>query len=304
MGMKKDMIAGWFKNLQDDICNELEQLDGKGRFQEDLWERPGGGGGRTRIIGNGNILEKGGVNYSEVSGKTTGILTEKQGLPETDFYATGISVVLHPFHPMIPIIHMNTRYFEMGTGEKWFGGGIDLTPHYVFPEDATFFHIELKKVCDRFDPAFYPAFKQEADKYFYLKHRNETRGVGGIFFDRLSGRQAGKMEKLYKFTKAVGSVFMPVYRELVYRNRNKTFGKKEKEWQEIRRGRYVEFNLLWDRGTQFGLGTNGRTESILMSLPSSAIWIYDHRPGKNSKEKETLDWLKKGIDWIHLKATT
>jgi coproporphyrinogen III oxidase len=304
MERKKEKISEWFKSLQENICDQLEKLDGKGRFYEDLWQRKGGGGGRTRIIGNGNILEKGGVNFSEVFGETTENMVKSHGLPETDFYATGISIVLHPFHPMIPIIHMNTRYFEMGSGEKWFGGGIDLTPHYIFPEDAAFFHSQLKKICDQFDPEYYPAFKREADEYFFLKHRNETRGIGGIFFDHLSNPDAFKMEKLFEFTKAIGSAFIPVYTELVNRNKDKYYGKREKEWQGIRRGRYVEFNLVWDTGTKFGLETDGRTESILMSLPSTAIWIYDHQPAKNSKERETLNWLKRNIDWIHLKVET
>lgn len=300
MGIRKEIISGWHKSLQEDICEQLEQMDEKGRFREDPWERKGGGGGRTRIIRDGNIIEKGGVNFSEVFGATTANMVKSQGLPDTDFYATGISIVLHPYNPMVPIIHMNTRYFEMESGEKWFGGGIDLTPHYVFPEDAIYFHRQLKKVCNRFDPSFYPAFKREADDYFFLRHRNETRGVGGIFFDRLSSEDDLDMEKFFAFTKAVGTAFMPVYRELVRRNKDKPYGKREKEWQGLRRGRYVEFNLVLDRGTKFGLETDGRTESILMSLPSSANWEYNHQPGKYTEERKTLDWLKKDIDWIHL----
>ncbi len=301
MQMLKEEISGWFKRLQKNICAQLEMLDGKSKFRQDLWKRKGGGGGRTRIIENGNIIEKGGVNFSEVYGVTSENLVNSQGMPDREFYATGISIVLHPACPMIPIIHMNTRYFEMGSGERWFGGGMDLTPHYIFPEDAAFFHTYLRKVCDQFDPDYYPTLKKEADDYFFLKHRNETRGVGGIFYDRLSDPDELKMEQMFEFTKAVGSAFLPVYRELVDRNKDKPYGPKEKEWQGIRRGRYVEFNLVWDRGTKFGLETDGRIESILMSLPSSAIWVYDHHPAKNSAERKTLDLLKKNIDWIHLK---
>lgn len=285
-------------HLQENICEQLEHLDETGKFRQDLWERNGGGGGRTRIIENGNIIEKGGVNYSEVYGLTTNNMINSHEMAETNFYASGISVVLHPISPMIPIIHMNTRYFEMGSGEKWFGGGLDLTPHYIFPGDASFFHAYLRDICNAFDPEYYSTFKKEADDYFFLRHRDETRGIGGIFYDRLSDPDEQKMKQLFEFTKAVGSALIPIYGELVHRNQDKPYGKKEKEWQGIRRGRYVEFNLIWDRGTKFGLKTDGRTESILMSLPSSAIWIYDHQPGKNSEERKTLNRLKKNIDWI------
>jgi len=298
--MAKEEISGWFKTLQENISENLERLDGKGRFRQDLWQRKGGGGGRTRILEAGTIIEKGGVNYSEVFGATTESMANNLGLSKTDFYATGISIVLHPVSPMVPIIHMNTRYFEMGTGKRWFGGGIDLTPHYIFPEDASFFHSYLKNICDQFNPDYYPEFKQGADEYFYLPHRNETRGIGGIFYDHLSDQDEKNMEKLCAFTKKVGSSFMPIYRELVNRNINKTYGETEKRWQGIRRGRYVEFNLVWDKGTKFGLETDGRTESILMSLPATAHWIYNHQPEKNSNEWETLNWLRKNIDWINM----
>jgi coproporphyrinogen III oxidase len=298
--MEKKEIAGWFRNLQENITDDLERLDGKGRFLQDLWERKGGGGGRTRVLEKGNIIEKGGVNFSEVFGETSLGLENQIGSTGSSFYASGISIVLHPVSPMVPIIHMNTRYFEVGTGENWFGGGIDLTPHYVFPEDASFFHVYLKNICDQFDPAYYPAFKKEADDYFFLAHRNETRGIGGIFYDKLSDPDENNMKKIFSFTKAVGSSFFPIYRELVNRNKHKPYGEREKRWQGIRRGRYVEFNLVWDKGTKFGLETNGRTESILMSLPAMATWIYNNKPEPNSRERETLNWLRKGIDWIHL----
>jgi coproporphyrinogen III oxidase len=301
--MTKKEISGWFRILQEDISKNLEHLDGKGKFRQDMWQRKGGGGGRTRILEEGNLIEKGGVNFSEVFGNTTREMKEKLGLPGTDFYATGISIVLHPVNPMIPIIHMNTRYFETGYGKKWFGGGIDLTPHYINRKDASFFHGYLKNICDQYEPEYYSNFKKEADEYFYLHHRKESRGIGGIFYDYLTDPNEERMEKIFAFTRAVGSSFLPVYRELVNRNRNKPFGAAEKRWQEIRRGRYVEFNLVWDKGTKFGLETAGRTESILMSLPASAQWVYDYHPVKNSKEWETLRLLRKGIDWINTNRT-
>lgn len=297
--MHKTNITDWFSTLQDSICRDLENLDGKARFREDPWERKGGGGGRTRIIENGDLIEKGGVNFSAVFGKTPEAIIKKEGLPESDFYATGISIVLHPVNPMVPIIHMNTRYFEMGSGEKWFGGGIDLTPHYIDEADAAAFHRHLKKTCDTFDPEFYPEFKEWADKYFYIRHREETRGVGGIFYDRLQAGTPDDMDKHYAFTRAVGQGFIPVYQSLVEKNRNKPYGPGEKEWQLLRRGRYVEFNLVYDRGTRFGLETAGRTESILMSLPPHASWKYDQQPEPGSPEEHTLSRLKKDIDWIN-----
>jgi coproporphyrinogen III oxidase len=299
--MDKRSISTWFKNLQEELCMNLEQLDGSGKFGKDLWQRKGGGGGLTRVMEHGDLIEKGGVNFSEVFGETGSGLSVSLNVPQSNFYATGISVVLHPVSPMIPIIHMNTRYFEMNSGEKWFGGGIDLTPHYVFPEDAVFFHKALKKVCDHFHPDFYAPFKKEADEYFFIRHRNETRGIGGIFFDRLTDPEPMKMKNLFEFTMAIGASFFPVYRELVVRNRHKPYGDREKKWQGLRRGRYVEFNLVWDKGTKFGLDTDGRAESILMSLPNTATWKYDHRPGSGTAEFHTQKWLKKDIDWINLK---
>ncbi|MEL7160421.1 MAG: oxygen-dependent coproporphyrinogen oxidase, partial [Bacteroidota bacterium] len=218
---------------------------------------------------------------------------------ETSFYATGVSIVLHPRNPHVPIIHMNVRYFELDGGRFWFGGGIDLTPHYVVAEQAAWFHRQLKDTCDRFDPAYYPKFKTWADDYFYLPHRQETRGVGGIFFDRLQPATEDKDKcTLFDFTAAVGETFAPTYLELLGRNRDTPFTEAEKRWQELRRGRYVEFNLVWDRGTKFGLTTNGRTESILMSLPPLAGWEYDFQPSPDSREAKTLAALRKGIDWL------
>ena len=296
--MNKEDIQEWFKDLQGSICSALETADGKGKFHEDLWERPEGGGGRTRVITNGNILEKGGVNFSAVHGPTPSKILEALKIDEADFFATGVSIVMHPSNPLVPIIHMNVRYFEMSNGISWFGGGIDLTPHYVSKEDALYFHTQMKDCCDRYDSAYYPEFKKWADDYFYIKHRKETRGVGGIFFDRLSANDQYTMEDRWEFVKDVGSQFAPIYTHLMTKNADLPFGDNEKQWQYLRRGRYAEFNLVWDKGTKFGLDTDGRTESILMSLPPQANWEYNHIPEKGSKEEETLGLLKKGIDWV------
>jgi coproporphyrinogen III oxidase len=193
---------------------------------------------------------------------------------------------------------MNVRYFEMSGGQWWFGGGIDLTPHYVIEDDVKFFHRELKRVCDRHHADYYEKFKTWADEYFFIRHRNETRGVGGIFFDHLKDDGTFTKSSRFEFVKDIGSVFAPLYVELINRNKNKPFEERHKQWQFLRRGRYVEFNLVWDRGTKFGLDTDGRTESILMSLPPQANWVYNYKATANSKEEETLSWLRKGINWI------
>lgn len=287
-------------DIQDQICQELEMEDGKGKFQEDKWTRTEGGGGRTRILQNGNVIEKGGVAFSAVEGPTPDKILQKLNLEKADFYATGVSIVIHPESPMVPIIHMNIRYFEMSNGVKWFGGGIDLTPHYVDIEDAKYFHRQVKSICDQSNPDYYLNFKKWADDYFYIKHRNETRGVGGIFFDRLTSQHAEEMDTLFGFVKSVGYLFPKVYRHLMAKNKSLPYGENEKKWQALRRGRYVEFNLVWDAGTKFGLDTNGRTESILMSMPPMANWEYMHQPDPGSKEAFTLDHLKKEIDWVSI----
>lgn len=295
----KEEITDWFMSLQDNICKQLEEADGRGKFIEDSWKREGGGGGRTRII-QGDIIEKGGVAFSAVYGKTPEKILQALQLPETDFYATGVSIVMHPLSPMVPIIHMNVRYFEMDNGTNWFGGGIDLTPHYINLPDAQYFHQELKSICDKHHSQYYTKFKDWADDYFYVRHRQETRGVGGIFFDRLSPSQEMSLEQLFHFVQDVGNAFAPIYTNLIHRNKELPFGDREKEWQLVRRGRYVEFNLVWDKGTKFGLDTQGRTESILMSLPPQANWRYNYHPEESSKEYETLQYLKKGINWLEI----
>src|SRR6201992_1695207 len=300
----KEQIATDYQTIQDEICAALEQCDGKAKFEEEQWERDGGGGGRTRIIQNGNIFEKGGVNFSAVHGHLPETMKKALNVAQDDFFATGVSIVIHPNHPMVPIIHMNIRYFEMPSSfrdgqqpVRWFGGGIDLTPHYVIEADARYSHAYLKSVCDRFYHDFYHRFKLWADDYFYIKHRNETRGVGGIFYDRLTTNDDLSWEQVFEFSKAICRSFVPVYTELVNRNRDKNFTEEHQLWQYQRRSRYAEFNLVYDAGTRFGLETNGRIESILMSLPPTAKWVYDYHPQPGSEEEKTLSLLKKGINW-------
>ncbi|MES2567822.1 MAG: oxygen-dependent coproporphyrinogen oxidase [Bacteroidota bacterium] len=306
MEINKENITEWLKSLQDSICNALETEDGSTKFKEENWSREEGGGGRSRVIENGNVIEKGGVMFSAVSGKTPDfLLKEKEHSissnstqPESTFFATGVSIVIHPQSPLVPIIHMNIRYFEMSNGTKWLGGGIDLTPHYIIDEDAIFFHTQLKKVCDDHHYTYYPEFKTWADNYFYINHRKETRGIGGIFFDRLNNNEHLNFEQNFAFWQDIGKVFAPIYVDLMHKNKNKPYTPEQKQWQLLRRGRYVEFNLVYDKGTKFGLETNGRVESILMSLPSTAGWIYDYKVKEDSEEQSTLNKLIKGINWV------
>jgi coproporphyrinogen III oxidase len=303
--MTVEHIESFFKDLQDRICGSIEAADGAAQFKEDLWEHHSGGGGRTRLIQHGNVIEKGGVNFSSVKGEVHPRLRAQMNLGESEspqFTATGVSIVMHPRNPHVPIIHMNVRYFELDNGTCWFGGGIDLTPHYVVEEDAHAFHRALKTACDKHHTAFYPKFKTWADDYFFIQHRNETRGIGGIFFDYLKPDEPGNGQglsktRLFEFVKEIGESFAPIYTALMHKYAEKPFTDQQKQWQYLRRGRYVEFNLVWDRGTKFGLETNGRTESILMSLPPQANWEYNFIPEPGSAEAETLSLLRKGVDW-------
>jgi coproporphyrinogen III oxidase len=305
MEISKEHITTWLKQLQTQICAALEKEDGKAKFSTQIWDRAEGGGGISRVMQNGGVIEKGGVMFSAVHGEAPDFLFKEaehsnaagEKLKPT-FYAAGVSIVIHPKSPMVPIIHMNVRYFEMGNRTKWLGGGIDLTPHYVNNADAKFFHTELKKVCDRWNPDYYPEFKKWADDYFFIKHRNETRGIGGIFFDRLFEREGMSFEKNLNFWQDVGSIFPSIYTELMKRNKYTNYTDHQKQWQLLRRGRYVEFNLVYDKGTKFGLESNGRIESILMSLPKLASWEYDHKVAEGSEEERTLSLLKKGINWV------
>jgi coproporphyrinogen III oxidase len=303
--ISKEQITEDYQQIQDEISSALELTDGKATFEEEKWVREGGGGGRTRIIQNGNIFEKGGVNFSAVHGQLPDNMKRALQVKEDDFFATGVSIVIHPNHPLVPIIHMNIRYFEMPSSfggdqqpVRWFGGGIDLTPHYIIDADAQYFHSGIKSVCDTYYHDFYHRFKLWADDYFYIKHRNETRGIGGIFYDRLTANEELSWENIFEFSKALGRSFIPIYTELVERNRHKPFTDEQQQWQYQRRSRYTEFNLVYDAGTKFGRETNGRIESILMSLPPTAKWLYNYQATPGSEEERTLSLLKKGINWV------
>ncbi|MBK0381732.1 oxygen-dependent coproporphyrinogen oxidase [Pedobacter sp. SD-b] len=298
----KENISSAYQEIQSNIIKGLTILDGGALFEEENWERPGGGGGKSKVIQNGALIEKGGVNFSAVYGKLPNAIKKAFDTDKEDFFATGVSIVLHPHNPWVPIIHMNIRYFEMQTNDdtmQWFGGGIDVTPHYIIEKDAKFFHEYLKNTCDKYSPSFYPKFKKWADDYFFIKHRNETRGIGGIFYDRLTPMSTQlSWEQLFDFSEAIGNSFIPIYNQLVKENREKHFTLEEKQWQYQRRSRYAEFNLVYDSGTKFGLETDGRIESILMSMPPMASWVYDYKAQPGSLEAHTLSLLKKDIDWL------
>jgi coproporphyrinogen III oxidase len=282
----------FFAELQERICQGLTGVDGTA-FREDLWTREGGGGGRTRVLEHGNVFEKAGVNFSAVAGNLPEEFAAKIPLGKgTEFFASGVSLVLHPQNPIVPTVHANFRYLEKGDA-AWFGGGADLTPYYPFAEDARHFHQVLKTSCDRHDPEFYPRFKKWCDEYFFLKHRGETRGVGGVFFDYLEGDR----EKHFAFVSDLGNAFLDAYVPIVRQRRDAPYSELQREYQLYRRGRYVEFNLLYDRGTIFGLETRGRTESILMSLPPVARWVYDFKPEPGSVEEKALDFFRPR-DWV------
>ncbi len=296
--MTKEEIAEQFENLQQIITDDLALLDQKQTFSSDVWEREEGGGGRTMTLSNGGVIEKGGVAFSKVYGQVSDVMRKQLGLEGNEFFATGVSIVLHPSHPFVPIIHMNVRYFELDNGTYWFGGGIDLTPHYIEDSLAKQFHTRLKNICDKYNPEFYSNFKNEADHYFFIPHRNETRGVGGIFFDHQIGGEKVTKEELFSFCMELGMNFPEIYKEQAETGLLKPFNENHIDWRNHRRGRYVEFNLVNDRGTKFGLLSGGRTESILMSLPPLAKWTYCKEVAENSLEKETQEKLVKGYDWL------
>jgi len=278
--------------LQEEISAALERADGAARFGSDSWERPGGGGGLTRVLADGALLEKAGVNVSRVHGALSPEMARKLPGDGPTFAAVGLSIVLHPRSPMVPTAHANVRLLVRGE-KAWFGGGADLTPCYLFDEDAAHFHRTLRQACDRHDPAWYPRFKRACDAYFHVRHRGECRGVGGIFFEDLGGDPWRELE----LAGDVGRAFLPAWLPVAERRRGLPWGERERTWQEIRRGRYVEFNLVYDRGTTFGLETGGRTESILMSLPPRVRWVYDHRPEPGSEEARLLEVLRRPRDW-------
>lgn len=289
-------VQAYFEDLQNRICRELEDLDGRGRFREDRWSYSGGGGGKTRILQGGAVFEKAGVNFSAIESVLSEAMAAKLKIAASPFFVTGISLVLHPESPMVPTVHMNVRFFEQANGNRWFGGGADLTPCYPFLEDVLHFHRTLKNACDAHDSSYYPRFKKWCDEYFFIKHRNETRGVGGIFFDHLQADSAAD----FAFVQSVGDALLPAYLPIAYSNRSMAYAEPQKTFQLIRRSRYVEFNLVYDRGTAFGLETQGRVESILMSLPPMAQWPYGWVPEPGSAEAELSrflaprDWL--GVD--------
>ncbi len=293
MAIHKEQIAARLKLLQLSICEAIELEDGKGQFQLDQWQRPGGGGGDTRIIENGSVIEKGGVNFSAVNGELPPNISSTLGVESNEFFATGVSIVMHPSNPHVPIIHMNLRYFEMDEDTWWFGGGIDLTPHYVDESQTEWFHKKLVGACIKHDPSYYNRFSEWANNYFYIKHRNESRGVSGIFFDRLSTKSEGKSkDELFQFLLEVGETFAPTYSKLMNQNKGKSFSEIQKAWQMHRRSRYVEFNLIYDKGTKFGLDTGGRIDSILMSLPPDTGWKYTQFWPKDGEEMKTEEILR------------
>jgi len=307
--------------LQDSICAALAGFDGEGQFQEESWVRPEGGGGRSRVMKAGRIFEQGGVNFSEVEGERLppSILSQRPEAEGQRWFATGTSMVLHPRNPFIPTVHLNYRYFEAGP-VWWFGGGADLTPYYPFLEDAQHFHRTLKGACDSVDPAYYPVFKPWCDDYFFLKHRAETRGVGGIFYDyqdpggvlykgsdptgpaaaasAATGAVEHDWEKLFQLAGACGNAFLPSYLPIAGRRQATPWGERERDFQLYRRGRYVEFNLVFDRGTIFGLQTNGRTESILMSLPPLVRWEYGYQSEPGSREALLTEVFTRPQNWL------
>jgi coproporphyrinogen III oxidase len=284
--------------LQDSICAGLASLDGEGGFEEQSWERPEGGGGRSRVMKDGRVFEQGGVNFSEVEGERLppSILSQRPEAEGHRWFATGTSMVLHPRNPYVPTVHLNYRYFEAGP-VWWFGGGMDLTPYYGFEEDAVHFHAMCRRSLDPFDTAFYPRFKQWCDEYFFLKHRNEPRGIGGIFFDDLSN---GGFEQCFNMTESVGDHFLSAYAPILERRAELPYGERERDFQAYRRGRYVEFNLVYDRGTLFGLQSGGRTESILMSMPPIVKWRYDWHPEPGSEEARLYSEFLRPRDWLNI----
>ncbi|MFQ5523734.1 MAG: oxygen-dependent coproporphyrinogen oxidase [Acidimicrobiia bacterium] len=284
-----------YRHIQDAFCSALEAIDGHSTFREDFWERPEGGGGATRILAGKGPIEKAAVNFSAVHGPTPPRLSEQLASRAGEFYATGVSIIVHPRNPHAPTFHANLRYFETDAGHAWFGGGADLTPYYLYEEDARHFHSVMKSVCDANEVADYAAWKQACDRYFYLPHRGEARGVGGLFFDHLTAR----LPEVWAFQKALGAALVEAYIPILRRRIEMPYGEAETRWHEIRRGRYAEFNLVWDRGTRFGLETGGRTESILASLPPRARWVYDHHPEPASPEARLLDMVRAPPrDWI------
>ncbi len=299
--MKTEQVAELYSQLQQSICRTLEIADGKGKFIENEWHREIGGG-LTNVMQHGAIIEKAGVNFSYVRGKFTPTMERLLGEKADAYAVAGISSIIHAANPFVPTIHMNVRYFSLDSGVAWFGGGIDLTPTYINLAEARWFHESIKEICDSYGDSFYADWKAWADDYFYLPHRQETRGVGGIFFDRVKPETDDDFEMMLSLTADLANAYPVIYGKLMHDNASKEFTPEQKHWQKLRRGRYVEFNLIYDRGTRFGLESGGNTESILVSLPAEVEWAYNYHPAKGSPEFQTQELLKKGIDWVNFEG--
>ena len=300
----REKCQALFRSIQDATCSALEDLDQKEKFVSDSWLRPDvdgadGGGGLTRIMRRGAIFEQAGVNFSEVYGTMSGELAHNLTMPAQDvpFYATGVSMVFHPYSPLVPTTHANFRYLEVGD-KKWLGGGMDLTPYYIIDEDAKHFHSSLKTICDRHHPDYYNNYKEKCDRYFFLPHRGETRGIGGLFFDYLGKDTPELFDHYYNFLEDIGNNFLRAYSPIVSNRAALPFSEQQKQFQLLRRGRYVEFNLIYDRGTLFGLKTGGRTESILMSLPPAVRWEYQDAFEMGPEEQKLIATLKNPKNWL------
>jgi coproporphyrinogen III oxidase len=296
-----EAVKAYLLGLQESICGELEQEDGGGRFREDSWERPQGGGGRSRVLSDGTVFEQAGVNFSHVFGEQlpASATAHRPELTGRHWQAVGVSLVIHPHNPYVPTSHANVRFFiaEKAGAEPiwWFGGGFDLTPYYGFEQDAVHWHCTAHNACVPFGEDVYPRFKKWCDEYFFLKHRNEPRGIGGLFFDDLN---EWGFEKCFAFLQSVGDHYIQAYRPIVARRKDIAYGERERDFQLYRRGRYVEFNLVYDRGTLFGLQSGGRTESILMSLPPLVKWRYNWQPQPGTPEAELYEVYLKPRDWL------
>src|SRR6478609_3628501 len=299
----KEQFTSFIQSLQDTICSGLERFELEARFKQDEWHREGGGGGRSRVIANGKVFEKGGVNTSIVYGSLPEAMQKQFETTHSQFFACGISLVIHPVNPHVPTVHANYRYFELydkhqNVVDCWFGGGTDLTPYYLYEEDGKHFHMSQKKACDEVDGSFYPQFKKDCDDYFFIRHRGESRGIGGIFYDYLRPDNTHSKEDFFSLAKGCGEAFLKGYQPIVQKRKDINSTEEERQWQLYRRGRYAEFNLVQDRGTLFGLKTNGRVESILMSLPPLARWEYDYHPVAGSREDVLQQILMKPVSWV------
>tara|TARA_B110001450_G_scaffold119246_2_gene112436 strand:+ start:12705 stop:13610 length:906 start_codon:yes stop_codon:yes gene_type:complete len=297
----KNKFSVYIDSLQERITSDLEKLDGKSKFIKDNWEREKGGGGLTMILENGDVFEKAGVNVSKVYGNLPESMSKLLKVDQSHFFACGISLVLHPKNPMAPTFHANLRYFELYEHnvlkDRWFGGGLDLTPYYIFEEDIVRFHKSCKKVCDNYNEGFYSKYKRKCDEYFWNSHRNEARGVGGLFFDYCRESNEMNIDNWFSFISDLGNSFLKSYVPIIKKRKDLDYNNSHEKWQQIRRGRYVEFNLLHDKGTLFGLKTNGRIESILISMPPKAQWVYNQTPSKGSEEEKLLNILKSPKKW-------